>query len=179
MRPAPPVPRKVWNCHWRRKVMGAGWMIIIADTREQRPYDFSCIVPPPAVEVSTLNVGDYSLKGFTDQISIERKSLLDTYGTFGQGRARFQRELERAIKLQFFAVVIESQWDEIVKRPPSRSRLNPKTIVASIAAWCQRFPNVHFFTVPGREFGERFTFRLLERFHKDRLQEQRNQRPKP
>jgi len=46
------------------------------------------------------------------------------------------------------------------------SRLNPKTVVASIAAWSQRF-RVHFFTCPDREFAERFTYRLLERFRRD------------
>ena len=153
-------------------------MIIIADTREQCPYTFTCIDPPPQVEVATLRTGDYSLRGYEDAFCVERKTLQDAYGTFGQGRQRFQRELERMVSLQFAAVIIESQWDEIVKRPPSRSRLNPKTVVASIAAWSQRFPNVHVWTVPGREFGERWTYRLLERFHKDREREKRNHRPK-
>jgi hypothetical protein len=68
---------------------------------------------------------------------------------------------------QFAAVVIEGDWHTIVRRPPVRSRLNPKTVVASIAAWSQRY-RVHFWTCPNREFAERYTFRLLERFWKDR-----------
>jgi DNA excision repair protein ERCC-4 len=145
-------------------------MIIIQDTREQTPYSFSCITPPPMVEVATLRTGDYSLKGYEDQIAIERKNLADCYGTFGQGRARFQRELERAINFKFFAVVIEADFHTIVKRPPARSRLIPKTVISSIAAWSQRY-GVHFWTVPDREFGERWTYRLLERFHRDRQKE--------
>ena len=152
-------------------------MIIIADTREQCPYTFTCIAPPPRVEVATLNVGDYSLKGLTDKVGIERKSLADCFSTFGQGRVRFQRELERAIGFQFFAVVIEADMHTIVKHPPARSRLNPKTVIASIAAWSMRY-GVHFWTCPNREFAERYTYRLLERFWRDKEREQRNQRPK-
>lgn len=147
-------------------------MIIIVDTREQRPYTFSCITPPPAMEFATLGAGDYSLKGFESQITIERKSLIDAYGTFGRGRQRFQRELERMISFRFAAVIIEADWDTIVRQPPARSKLEPKTVVASIAAWSQRF-GVHFWTCPNREFAERYTFRLLERFWKDREKEAR------
>lgn len=147
-------------------------MIIIVDTREQKPYDFACIVPRPAVEVATLGAGDYSLKGFEDQVAIERKSLIDAFGTFGNGRKRFERELERLAKLRFAAVIIEADWDTIVLRPPARSQLQPKTVVSSIAAWCQRY-QVHFWTCPNRAFAEKYTFRLLERFWKDREKERR------
>jgi len=146
-------------------------MIILQDTREQAPYTFTCITPPPQVERASLSTGDYSLQGYEDQICIERKSLIDAYSTFGQGRQRFQRELSRMASYQFAAVVIEACWDTIVLRPPARSRLNPKTVVSSIAAWCMRYNNVHFWTCPNREFAERFTFRLLERFWKDRQKE--------
>ena len=75
------------------------------------------------------------------------------------------------VTYQFAAVIIEANWDTIVKRPPARSRLDPQTVVASIVAWCQRF-HVHFITVPDREFAERLTHRLLERFWKDRQKEE-------
>lgn len=147
-------------------------MIIIVDTREQKPYDFACMTPRPAVEVATLTAGDYSLKGFEKLIAIERKSLLDAFGTFGTGRQRFERELERMINFRFAAVVIEADWDTIVRRPPLRSQLNPKTVVASIAAWCLRY-RIHFWTCPDREFAERWTYRLLERFWKDMANEKK------
>ncbi len=115
-------------------------MIIIVDTREQRPYDFACIAPPPTVDVATTpGAGDYSLKGYEAQVAIERKSLIDAFGTFGNGRKRFERELERLSKLKFTAVVIEADWDTIVLRPPARSQLLPKPIVSSIAPWSQRY----------------------------------------
>lgn len=139
---------------------------IIRDTREQRGWDFACITPPPLVEVATLVSGDYSLKGLTDKVAIERKSLADAFGTFGQGRERFERELERLSQLRFAAVVLERDFDTIVKRPPARSRLKPKTVIRSMAAWAIRW-NVHFYWLPNRAAAEKWTFILLERFWND------------
>lgn len=142
-------------------------MIIIQDTREQAPYSFNCIIPPPAVEVATLVSGDYSVKGLTDRVAVERKSLIDCFGTFGQGRERFERELERLAQMRFAAVVIEAPWSTIILQPPRRSKLNPKTIHASIVAWQIRYQTIHFWTCPNRDFAERTTYRLLKRFWDD------------
>ena len=143
-------------------------MKIINDTREQLPYDFQSIGvdPPPITIRKTLESGDYSLEGYETRIAIERKSKADAYGTFGKGRNRFERELERLSHYEFAAVVIESEWLDLIRHPPARSRLNPKTIFVSVIAWCQRF-DVHFFTVPNRAFAEKLTYRLLERFWRD------------
>ena len=99
---------------------------------------------------------------------IERKTLLDAYATFGRGRKRFERELERMKAMDFAAVVIEADWHTIIRRPPERSQLTPKAVVASIIAWCQRH-DVHFFTCGDRRLAEVLTFRLLERFWRDRV----------
>jgi DNA excision repair protein ERCC-4 len=141
-------------------------LCIIQDTREQAPYTFSCITPPPLVEVATLASGDYSLKGLENQVAVERKSLIDAFGTFGAGRDRFERELERLAQLRFAAVVIERDFDTIVKRPPARSRLKPKTVIRSMAAWGIRY-GVHFYWLPNRAAAEKWTFILLERFWND------------
>jgi DNA excision repair protein ERCC-4 len=141
-------------------------LCIIQDTREQAPYTFVCITPPPLVEVATLASGDYSVKGLEDRVAVERKSLVDAFGTFGQGRDRFERELERLSRLRFGAVVLEADWDTIVFRPPARSRLKPKTVIRSMAAWAIRH-NVHFYWCPNRAAAEKWTYILLERFWND------------
>jgi len=138
---------------------------IIIDTREQIPYTFESI-SQGITEKKTLKTGDYSLKGFEDIVCVERKTLSDAYGTFGKGRARFEKELERMMAYQYAAVVIEADWHTIIKAPPRRSRLNPKTVHASVITWQQRF-GVHFWTCPNRQFAERTTFRILERFYRD------------
>jgi ERCC4-type nuclease len=69
-------------------------MLILTDTREQRPFTSSCF---PDVEVvrGALPVGDYSLLGFEDRMSIERKELGDFIACLAAGRDRFERELAR------------------------------------------------------------------------------------
>ena len=139
---------------------------ILIDSREKKPYSFSSITPPPATHICTLKTGDYSLSNLSDEVTIERKSLSDLYSTLGRGRKRFIRELERMQRYNYAAVIIESSWLGIIRNPPPRSRLNPKTIYASIVAWQIRY-NIHFWTVPNRAFGEKTTYRLLDRYFRD------------
>jgi ERCC4-type nuclease len=49
------------------------------------------------------------VQGFADQIAVERKSLADLFGTLGQGRERFERELVRLSAHQYAAVVDRSR----------------------------------------------------------------------
>ena len=140
-------------------------MQIVIDTREQLPYTFRAINPPPDTIRKALASGDYSIEGFEDQIAIERKSKVDFYGSVGRGRRRFEAELERLSKFEYAAVVIEAEWRDLLI-PPARSRLNKKTITRGIAAWNQRY-GVSFYTVPNRAFAERWTYILLERFWRD------------
>lgn len=149
---------------------------VVCDTREQAPYLFAQPLRQGrnlfAVQTvrGTLKSGDYSILGFEDRIACERKSLTDAYGTFGQGRARFVRELERLAAYEFAAVVVEAEWSTIWMQPPARSRLSPKSIVCSVCAWQMRFPNVHWHFVPGRDVGEAFTITILDRWWREQQQ---------
>lgn len=149
---------------------------IIVDTREQRPYKFAGIVGDVKdggrlvsvpLHGDCIPAGDYSIQGWTDKVAVERKSKADLYSTLGSGRARFGRELERLDSLWWAAVVVEADWRELLQEPPPYSRLLPKTVYRSVVAWQMRFPSVHWWMCPGREFAERTTFRLLERFWKE------------
>jgi DNA excision repair protein ERCC-4 len=141
-------------------------MVIIRDTREQNGYDFACLSPKPQVKVATLTTGDYSLEGLEDQVTVERKSLADAFGTIGGQRERFIRELERMTAYQYAAVVIEADWPTIYNSPPRFSELHPKSVRGSIIAWNIRH-KVMFWTMPDRFWAEKWTFYLLERFWKD------------
>ena len=131
-------------------------MKIIIDTREQKSYSFSSITPhPPTTIIRTLKTGDYSLDGFDiSGITLERKSLSDLFGSLGKGRKRFVKELERMAEFDYAAVIIEAEWSTVIRHPPTRSKLNPKSVYSSIIAWQQRY-GIHFWCCPGRAFAEK------------------------
>ncbi|QJW94734.1 ERCC4 domain-containing protein [Frigoriglobus tundricola] len=154
---------------------------ILTDNREQHPYAFAALRAdkrqgggPMLIETKTvcLNTGDYSLDGYADRVAVERKSLNDLFHTIGQARDRFERELERLSVMDTALVMIEADWLTIFTSPPKHSQLDPKVVFRSILAWVQRFPRVHWFPAPDRQFAEATTFRFLERFHREREREQ-------
>ena len=155
---------------------------IVIDQQEKIPYAFDRIKADASqgegfvvvrTEVGHLKTGDYSLAGYEHRVACERKSKADCFSTIGQGRDRFERELARLNGMQFACVVVEAEWSEIFSDPPKHSQLPPRTIYRSVLAWQQRFPRVHWEMCPGREFAEVTTFRVLERFWKERMEEAR------
>jgi len=145
---------------------------VIIDTREQSPFSFSGIKERGSflvvrTSIETLQTGDYSILGFKDQVSIERKSKEDLYQTLTHGRERFVREFERLTKLTFAAVIVEASLGSVSTDPPVFSGVRPKSIYRSVLAFQVRFPNVQWIFCDDRRFAEITTFRLLERFHQD------------
>lgn len=67
---------------------------IVVDTREKKPLPFKGY----KTIRRKLDYGDYSLIGLERQIVVERKSIVDFFGTLSSAaaRARFGRELEGA-----------------------------------------------------------------------------------
>ena len=85
-------------------------MKIVVDTREQKPLFTKDTV------VKKLDVGDYSIEGYENKISIERKSIVDIFGSLGKGHARFKRELERAESLEYFCILIEGSYTDVATK---------------------------------------------------------------
>ena len=140
---------------------------IIIDSREQAPFLFDTVADPaPATVTTGLKTGDYSLQGFEDQITIERKSMVDLFGSCGKGRARFEREFKRMQGFKFAGLVIEAQWKDIYTKRPSRSQMDPKIILRTIIAWTERY-GVHCWACPGKRFAEKVTYLMLDRFYRD------------
>lgn len=74
---------------------------IIIDTREKKPLKLIT-----KSEVGTLKVGDYAIKDSKLNIFIDRKADNDFLGTLSKGYERFQREIERAIKLDAYIIML-------------------------------------------------------------------------
>jgi len=84
-------------------------VVALIDTREQAPLDLS----PLRMESARLWTADYSVKGMTDRIAIERKSLPDYLVCIGGERERFERELMRLRAHETRAMVIEANWSDV------------------------------------------------------------------
>ena len=133
-------------------------MKVVIDTREQLPYEFEDSI------TRTLQTGDYSLFGYEDQITVERKTKADAYGTIGRGRTRFIKELERLSEFDYSAIVVEASLSNFVE-PPRFSQLNPKSALNSLLAWSIRY-GVFIFFADNRVMGNLLTLRILERYWK-------------
>lgn len=145
---------------------------VIVDGREQLPYRFEGLRADAArkrrpleipLERRNLSAGDYSIKGMEDLVAIERKTLEDLYSTLGQRREQFEREHDRLAELAFAAVVIEANWETILKEPPEQARLHPKVIQRTFISWQQKY-GVPWWTMGSRRLAEGVTFRTLEMF---------------
>ena len=147
---------------------------IVVDGQEKQPYRFdglhadaSLKERPLVVPTSwgQLRTGDYSIKGWERHVTVERKSLADLYSTLGQHRDRFEREHERMIEMGAGSscVIIEASWDEILNRPPRRSKLLPKTVYRTFLSWSQKYC-VPWYAMESRRLAEVTTFRWLEKW---------------
>lgn len=134
----------------RRRVAVPPFEIVI-DTREQRPLPFK---PDQPCRRATLKTGDYSISGFEDCFTVERKSLPDLVQTLTRGRARFVNELERMKPYKFKGLVIEVPWIVVTfgnlwrlcvpdqpppVRPYSFSNASSKAVLASLNAFEIRY----------------------------------------
>ena len=127
-------------------------MVIVIDTREQRPWSFP---PDVAVEVGTLKTGDYALKGDEDNFAIERKSGDDFLGTISTGWPRFCRELKRMDEACYQAkiVIVETDFETFCFRtrqgmilPPDHLhiRCSPQFVMKRTAELTMRGVSVIF-----------------------------------
>lgn len=145
---------------------------VIIDTREQRKYKFQNLksdkyygeIPISVKCVSgALKTGDYSIKGYENEITIERKSKSDLFGSIGR-RENFEARLNRMSAMRHAHVVVEAELGEIFEEPPHFTEMQPKTIARTVISWTLKHPNVHWWFLPGRAAAEAITYRIFEMF---------------
>lgn len=117
--------------------------IVIIDTREQAPFTFERF--PNWIgdtRRDTVAVGDYTIAGMEDILTLERKSLEDAIGTLTHNRERFIRQCEKMSKIKYKAIIIEASYED-VKTPytfsAEYSSAHPNGIAGSLDAIEARF----------------------------------------
>ena len=119
--------------------LSSAGLTVLRDTQEKRPLVFSDCVK---VRIESLKTGDYTLEGFRDRVTVERKSLDDLVGCCTHERSRFVRELERMKPSRggfwVSAVVIESGLPELL-RHDYKSKTHPNSVLGSVNRWQARY----------------------------------------
>lgn len=142
-------------------------MVIVIDTREQRPWGFP---PHIKVEIGTLRTGDYALKGDEANFAVERKSGDDFVGTISLGWHRFCKELNRMEDAHFAAkvVVVDTDFETFCYRlrqgtliPPDHehTRCTPQFVMKRIAQLTMR--NVSVIFAGSAEYGAAIALRIF------------------
>lgn len=101
----------------------------VIDTREQTPLDL--MLP---WERGTLPTADYSVKGLTHLVAVERKSLADALVCVGRERDRFEACIQRMKSYETRVLVIEGTWAQI-ELGQWRSQLKPSQVKAALYSW--------------------------------------------
>lgn len=151
---------------------------IICDTREQAGFSFKNMTADKkegggTIIVRTkkfgLETGDYSIEGYEERFSIERKSMEDLFGCIGGDRKRFAGpggQLDRLNQLDVGHMVIEADWMHIMKGIQTTG-LNNRAVSASVASWTLKYyPKVHWWFMPGKRSAELMAYRLMAYYHK-------------
>ena len=88
--------------------------VILVDTREQNPFDFSRFEGWFAgIEMRALKLGDYSIAGLEEHCVVERKDLADLVHSFTTERTVFVRRLRLMSRCPHRLLVITAAWSEL------------------------------------------------------------------
>ena len=111
---------------------GSHLPVLVTDTREQRPLVFEHLDSIP----ETLQTGDYSIKGFIDTFSVERKSIPDLLNSITHERQRFEKELHRLIGIGargFARLLIVGTKNELMEALSHR-KITQNTVIGSLCS---------------------------------------------
>ena len=104
-------------------------MILIVDTREQKPYSNIFKKLKQNYLKKKLDIGDYSIKGFETKFSIERKTLNDFICSITRERQRFENELKkRGVDPKNLALMTDKVFAYYTSAKPGSARGKAKKL---------------------------------------------------
>lgn len=138
--------------------------VILVDTREQNPFDFSCFEGWFAgIERKSLKLGDYSVAGLEDVCIVERKDLSDLVHSLTAERAVFVNRLRLMVRYPHRLLVITAPMSQ-VKSPYAHSGVSPNRITQSLIAVLAGL-QVPFLCTETHELGEEIVASYLYQVH--------------
>lgn len=122
-------------------------MNIIIDTAEKLPWNFD--IYDCQVEKGNLNTGDYTLRGYENILSIERKRTTGEISiNLGLKWRTFNEEFERMADFKYKYLICEFSLDDLIKFPEnsgipkkawSKLRTNGKFLISKLTKMCDKY----------------------------------------
>jgi ERCC4-type nuclease len=138
--------------------------VILVDTREQNPFDFSRFEGWFAgIEKRALKLGDYSVAGLEDHGVVERKDLADLVHSLTTERSVFVNRLRLMSRYSHRLLVITASLSE-VKSPYTGAGGSPNRITQSLIAALAGL-QVPFLCSETHELGEELVASYLYQVH--------------
>ena len=138
--------------------------VILVDTREQNPFDFSRFEGWFAgIEKRALKLGDYSIAGLADHCVVERKDLADLVRSFTTERSVFVNRLRLMSRCPHRLLVVTAALSE-VKSPAGCIGGSPNRITQSLIAILAGL-GIPFLCSETHELGEEIVASYLYQIH--------------
>lgn len=146
-------------------------MLILVDSREQKPYWVGSQCAKTA-----LNVGDYTTANLLGLFHIERKSATDFYGSIMGQHNRFRKELLRAAEQHITLVVcVETTKEKFINKefPGGSERLaKPDQLRKMIGTYETKY-GIEFIWSVTRIKGKQLVFKRLQHEEKKKTKKVR------
>ena len=138
--------------------------VILVDTREQTPFDFSRFEGWFAgIEKRALKIGDYSVAGLEDHCVVERKSLADLIHSLTTERSVFVGRLRLMSRYSNRLLVVTAALSD-VKSSQTCISANPNRVTQSLIAVLAGL-QVPFLCSETHELGEELVASYLYQVH--------------
>lgn len=140
-------------------------MIIIQDSQEKIPFDFSFY--NVEVEVKKIPTADYTVQGFEDIVLVERKASVDEIAAnFTFKKDAWWREMKRMSEAKFKYVICEFPFQDVLDYPKSskashKIKMNGIVISQSINKCIANY-GVEFIFCDTKQQAENKTYEILK-----------------
>lgn len=138
--------------------------ILLQDTREQKPLFIDGTFPELVIVTTTLNQGDYSIRGFEDKFCIERKQISDFYGYIGKERIKTTEKMEKFKGMEWVGLVVEASEADLLTGF-IMSKVSPETARQALVSFEVRY-GVHVYYSRSREDIARWVLDRAIKFYK-------------
>lgn len=150
-------------------------MTIILDTREKKDSFYFFSYPDVQTKTKGLKTGDFSIEGYEDKITIDRKrDCNELQMCLGQHWARFYRELQRMSSFDEGYIVCAFPYEDVETFPFNSGvpkhrwkyiKTSAKFLKKRIHDIEDEFPNIKFIFSYSKMEAEEITYNLLRTYY--------------